>query len=80
MTTVFGLPGDVPVVGDWDGRGKTKIGVFRNGQWILDTNDDGLLDSGDRVVPAFGTNGDVPVAGNWTGSGALDSPRFPRPR
>jgi hypothetical protein len=26
---VFGQPGDLPVVGDWRGRGQTLIGVFR---------------------------------------------------
>ena len=27
----FGMAGDIPVVGDWNGSGTTKIGVFRNG-------------------------------------------------
>ncbi len=36
----FGLAGDIPVVGDWDGdvNGTTNIGVFRNGTWYLDTD------------------------------------------
>jgi hypothetical protein len=32
----FGMSGDVPVVGDWNGSGVAKIGVFRNGMWYLD--------------------------------------------
>src|SRR5439155_26046818 len=37
-----GVAGDVPVAGDWDGSGTTKIGVFRAGYlWVLDTNGDG---------------------------------------
>ena len=35
---IFGLAGDIPVVGDWNGDGRTKIGVFRNGIWYLDFN------------------------------------------
>src|SRR5258707_10848493 len=34
----FGGAGDKPVVGDWTGSGQSKIGVYRNGFWILDTN------------------------------------------
>jgi hypothetical protein len=32
----FGLPGDVPVAGDWDGSCVPRLGVFRQGVWILD--------------------------------------------
>jgi hypothetical protein len=27
---------DIPVTGDWNGNGVTKIGIFRNGLWYLD--------------------------------------------
>ena len=35
-----GTPDDVPVTGDWDGSGKSKIGVYRpsTGEWLLDYN------------------------------------------
>ncbi len=34
-----GLRGDVPIVGDWKGAGRTNPGIFRAGYfWILDTN------------------------------------------
>ena len=34
-----GITGDVPVVGDWNGDGTSKVGVFRNGFfWVLDAN------------------------------------------
>ena len=66
----FGLPGDLPVVGDWDGSGKLKIGVYRNGQWWVDYNGNFGWDSGDRVL-YFGLPGDQPVLGDWDGSGKL---------
>jgi len=67
---VFGASGDIPVIGDWDGTGRKRIGVFRNGTWILDTNGNGVLDATDQVV-SFGQAGDVPVLGDWTGSGQI---------
>ncbi|MDP9170156.1 MAG: SBBP repeat-containing protein [Acidobacteriota bacterium] len=66
----FGTAGDIPIVGDWNGTGKKRIGVFRNGIWYLDLNGNGVLDSGDAAI-AFGQAGDVPVVGDWTGSGSI---------
>ena len=34
----WGLPGDLPVAGDWNGDGNDEVGVFRNGAWFLDYN------------------------------------------
>jgi hypothetical protein len=69
----FGMPGDVPVVGDWTGDGHDKIGVFRanadgSGEFILDTNGDGVIDAGDTVF-TFGLAGDRVVVGDWNGDG-----------
>jgi hypothetical protein len=65
----FGQPGDVPVVGDWAGTGKTQIGVFREstGDWFLDFNGNGRWDgcSVDKCLPGFGQDGDLPVVGRW---------------
>ncbi len=63
--------GDVPVVGDWNGSGTTKVGLFRQGfLWILDTNGDGVFQQGIDATYAFGGEaGDVPVVGDWNGSG-----------
>jgi hypothetical protein len=64
-------PGDVPVVGDWNGSGTSKIGIFRQGfLWILDTDGDGVFEQGTDQTYAFGgVAGDVPVVGDWTGTG-----------
>jgi uncharacterized repeat protein (TIGR02543 family) len=65
----FGLPGDLPVVGDWNGTGISKIGVFRpsTGEWFLDLNGNNKWDGPtlDLYLPSFGMAGDIPVAGKW---------------
>ncbi len=66
----FGQTGDIPIVGDWTGSGTAKIGVFRNGLWILDSNGNGRIDAADRQF-TFGQAGDVPVVGDWDGTGYL---------
>jgi hypothetical protein len=63
-------PGDIPVVGDWNGDGRTKVGIFRQGfYWILDTNGNGTFDAGDQAFAYGGVAGDMPVVGDWNGSG-----------
>ncbi|MFA6363344.1 beta strand repeat-containing protein [Methanoregula sp.] len=66
-SVAFGKTGDIPVVGDWNGAGKTEIGVFRpsTGTWYLDYNGDGTV--GKTVT--FGKSGDTPVVGDWNKAG-----------
>jgi hypothetical protein len=62
----YGLGGDYPVVGDWDGNGTVTIGIYRNGSFYLrNSNTIGFAD----VVFPFGSPGDQPVAGDWNGDG-----------
>ncbi len=64
----FGIAGDLPAAGDWNGDGKAKVGVFRAGTWYLDYNGNGAWDGCgiDRCyVGSFGIQGDLPVAGKW---------------
>jgi hypothetical protein len=65
----FGQNGDLPVVGDWDGSGTAKIGVFdpATGLWELDRNGNGQWDgcAVDICLGPFGQQGDLPVIGNW---------------
>jgi hypothetical protein len=69
----FGTSGDIPVVGNWDGAGVSKIGVFTptTGMWTLDTSGNGQFDGCriDKCFGPFGTAGDVPVVGDWNGDG-----------
>lgn len=63
----FGLPGDQPVIGDWNGDGRETPGVYRNGIWVLDLTGNGF-DANDKVLQ-FGLPGDKAVAGDWDGDG-----------
>ena len=62
----FGIPGDVPVIGDWNGDGIDGMGVFRNGAWYLRNS---LTAGGADVAFSYGSPGDVPVIGDWNGDG-----------
>jgi hypothetical protein len=69
-TSTFGLAGDIPVSGDWDCSGVKRIGVFRNGSWILDMTGNGVIDAHTRTV-LFGQAGDLPIVGDWNGTGCI---------
>jgi hypothetical protein len=65
-----GIPGDVPVVGDWTGDGVSKVGMFRDGFfWVLDTADPSVTNAtGSAPLIAFpfgGIAGDVPIVEKW---------------
>jgi len=62
----FGIGGDLPIIGDWDGNGVDDVGVFRPStkQFLL------RLQNGTTItLNNFGLNGDLPVAGDWNGDG-----------
>ncbi|HYI12644.1 MAG TPA: SBBP repeat-containing protein [Thermoanaerobaculia bacterium] len=65
LVVPFGRPGDLPVVGDWDGDGVTDAGVFRQdpGEFVL------RLGSGAVVTIIAGNLGELPLAGDWDGDG-----------
>jgi hypothetical protein len=60
-------PLDVSLVGTG-----SKIGVFRNGEWKLDYNNDGVTDNSFY----FGTSTDIPINGDWNGDGITESGVF----
>lgn len=66
----LGFADEQPVAGDWNGSGTSKIGVYRDGVWLLDYNGNGVWDGPgiDRLV-FFGGAGFVPAVGDWNGSG-----------
>ncbi len=68
---VFGMRGALPVTGDFNGDGRTDIGVFTRGQWFIDLNGNGKWDDED-LWAKLGTNDDLPVTGDWDGDGKID--------
>ncbi|HTA46540.1 MAG TPA: SBBP repeat-containing protein [Bryobacteraceae bacterium] len=70
QSTTFGNATDLPIAADWNGSGKKKVGVFRNGTWILDMDGSGTIDSNSKQVQ-FGQAGDIPVVGDWLGTGHI---------
>jgi hypothetical protein len=68
---------DIPITGDWNGDGFSKIGVFRKGMWYLDYNGNGKWDGcGDTPTTDrcynFGLTTDIPVAGDWNNDGQTE--------
>jgi len=51
-----GVAGDIPVAGDWNGSGVSKIGIFRGGfEWLLNVSGNGAFSGGTNdEVFAFG--------------------------
>src|SRR4029079_1686448 len=65
---VFGLPGAIPVTGDFNGDGTSEVGIFYKGEWFLDLNGNGQWDA-DDLWAKLGTDADRPVTGDWDGDG-----------
>ncbi|MFN8391574.1 MAG: VCBS repeat-containing protein [Bdellovibrionota bacterium] len=65
----WGLPGDVPIPGDFDNDGKADFVVFRpsTGTWFLRLSGSDLQQSFQWGLP-----GDTPVLGDFDGDGRLD--------
>ncbi len=64
----YGIPGDLPLIGDWDCDGIDTVGMYRqtNGfVYLRNSNDFGIAD---REF-FFGEEGDVPLVGDWNGDG-----------
>ncbi len=65
----YGGGGWIPVAGDWNGDGRTTVGVFdpATGLWYLRNHN--LPGTPDQAPFAYGAAGWIPVAGDWTGRG-----------
>jgi hypothetical protein len=54
----------IPVVGDWNGDGRSQVGWFHNGWWNLPTGRNNTT-----VRFQYGGRNDLPVVGDWNGNG-----------
>lgn len=64
----FGLTGDLPLAGDWDGDGVVTIGVYRPSDstfYLRNSNTEGPAD----FVISLVATGDTPLSGDWNGDG-----------
>lgn len=67
----FGIPGAIPIVGDFNGDGVDEIGIYYQGEWLLDLNGNRRWDS-DDLWAQLGSLGDRPIVGDWDGDGKDD--------
>lgn len=64
----FGVPGDQPLLADWDCDGTETVGMYRpsNGfVYLRNSNTQGVAE----IDFFYGVAGDVPLAGDWDGDG-----------
>ncbi|MDH3540915.1 MAG: PQQ-dependent sugar dehydrogenase, partial [Acidimicrobiia bacterium] len=64
----FGVPGDTPLLGDWDCDGVDTVALYRESSgfiYLRNRNDFGI---GEQDF-FYGIPGDVPIAGDWNGDG-----------
>ncbi len=64
----FGVPGDIPFLGDWDGDGVDTPGLYRPSDgfaYIINRRETGSAD----LSWFMGIPGDIPIAGDWDGDG-----------
>jgi len=43
----------MPLVGDWNGGGQTKVGYFYQGKWVLDYDGNGIYTAADKNYQTF---------------------------
>lgn len=68
MSFFYGVPGDLPMMGDWDCDGAATPGLYRQSDgfvYMRNSNSQGVADA--RYY--FGNPGDVPLAGDFNGDG-----------
>ncbi len=67
----FDVFGAKQLAGDFNGDGKDELALFKDGEWLLDINGNGVWDRGD-LWAKLGEKGDLPVVGDWDNDGKDD--------
>lgn len=63
----FGINGDKPITGDFDGNRISDVGVFRDGTWYIFHSFTNAI----RIVQ-FGSTGDLPLSADFDNDGKTD--------
>jgi len=74
---VFGVPGDLPLLGDWDCNTSDTVGVYRPTTGFVYLRNSNSIGFGDKSF-FFGLAGDIPLVGDFDGNGC-DSVSIYRP-
>jgi protocatechuate 3,4-dioxygenase beta subunit len=67
----FDILGARQLAGDFNGDGRDELALFKDGEWLLDINGNGIWDRGD-LWAKLGDKGDLPVVGDWDNDGKDD--------
>ncbi len=67
--TQWGVDGDVPVSGDYDGDGRSDLAVWRPGSGVWYLRPSGTTG---YTATSWGTSGDIPVPADYDGDGRTD--------
>jgi protocatechuate 3,4-dioxygenase beta subunit len=73
----FDIAGAKQLAGDFNGDGRDELALFKDGEWLLDINGDGVWDKGD-LWASLGKRDDEPIIGDWDGDGKDDIGIFGR--
>jgi len=67
-TLFFGIPGDFPILGDWDGDGIETVGMYRQSNGLVYLLNSNITGPGELEF-TLGNPGDIPLAGDFNGDG-----------
>ena len=67
----FDILGARQLAGDFNGDGRDELALFKDGEWLLDINGNGVWDRGD-LWAKLGQKGDLPIVGDWDNDGKDD--------